>query len=149
MSDVGYDLIKRFEGLFLKAYVDPGTGGKPYTIGWGTTIYPDGKEVQLGDTCTIEEAQSYLEHEVQEKTKGVYNLLDTDTLTQNQFDALVSFSYNCGLGNFKSSTLLKKAKVDPNDPSIRDEFKKWNKANKKVLAGLTRRRKEEADLYFS
>jgi lysozyme len=72
-----------------------------------------------------------------------------DTINQNQFDALVSFCYNVGPGNLKSSTLLKKVNANPNDPTIRTEFLKWNKGGGKVLAGLTRRRTAEANLYFS
>ena len=66
-----------------------------------------------------------------------------------QFDALVSFAYNVGVGNFAKSTLLKKVNANPNDPTIRSEFEKWNKANGRVLKGLVTRRKEEADLYFT
>jgi lysozyme len=71
-----------------------------------------------------------------------------DDLTQSQFDALTSFCYNLGGGNLKSSTLLKKVNLNPNDPTIKAEFLKWNKAGGKVLAGLTRRREAEATLYF-
>ena len=146
-SNECFSLIQFFEGCKLEAYPDPGTHAEPFTIGWGTTVYPDGEKVKLGDTCTQEQADLYLRHEVSEKTKGIYNLIDTDTLTQYQLDALVSFAYNCGLGNLKSSTLLKKAKIDPNDPTIPDEFYRWNKAAGRVLNGLTIRRKAEADLY--
>ena len=71
-----------------------------------------------------------------------------DTLTQNQFDALVSFCYNVGPANLKASTLLKKVNANPNDETIREELKKWNKGGGKVLKGLTRRREAEANLYF-
>jgi len=70
-------------------------------------------------------------------------------LTQNQFDALVSFTYNLGATNLSKSTLLKKVNKDPEDKSIAEEFVKWNKAGGKVLTGLTRRRKAEAQLYFN
>jgi hypothetical protein len=66
-----------------------------------------------------------------------------------QADALTSFCYNCGVGNFRKSTLLKKVNKNPSDPTIRNEFAKWNRSGGKVLAGLTRRRKAEADLYFT
>jgi lysozyme len=72
-----------------------------------------------------------------------------DTITQNQFDALVSFCYNVGPSNLKSSTLLKKVNLNPNDPTIKNEFLKWNRGGGKVLDGLTRRRQAEADLYFT
>ena len=69
-------------------------------------------------------------------------------VNQNQFDALVDFAYNCGVGNFQSSTLLKKVKLNPNDPTIRAESTKWNKGGGKVLRGLTDRRTNESNLYF-
>ena len=72
-----------------------------------------------------------------------------DKINQNQKDALTDFAYNCGVGNLKNSTLLKKVNANPIDASIRAEFLRWDKANGKVLAGLTRRREAEANLYFS
>jgi lysozyme len=72
-----------------------------------------------------------------------------DTITQNQFDALVSFAYNLGPSNLKSSTLLKKVNANPVDESIRLEFMKWVKAGGKTLKGLVRRREAEANLYFT
>ena len=77
------------------------------------------------------------------------NTLVTSNLNQNQFNALVSFAYNVGTGNFSSSTLLKKVNRNPDDLTIKDEFLRWNKAGGKVLNGLTNRRNEEAILYFS
>jgi lysozyme len=72
-----------------------------------------------------------------------------DYINQNQFDALVAFAYNVGTNALKNSTLLKKVNMNPNDPSIRAEFLKWNKASGKVLKGLTNRRVAEANLYES
>jgi len=74
--------------------------------------------------------------------------LVTSNVTDNQFGALVSFAYNCGVVNLQKSTLLKKVNANHNDPSIKAEFLKWNKASGKVLAGLTRRREAESNLYF-
>jgi lysozyme len=71
-----------------------------------------------------------------------------DDINQNQFDALVSFAYNLGVGNLKSSTLLKKVNANPSDPTIRDEFMKWVNGGGKKLPGLVKRRQAEADLYF-
>ena len=76
-------------------------------------------------------------------------LLVRKPITQNQFDALVSFTYNLGATNLSKSTLLKKVNKNPNDKSIASEFMKWNRAGGKVLNGLTKRRKDEAALYFS
>jgi lysozyme len=142
-SNKGIELIKRFEGLRLKAYQDSrGT----WTIGYGHT-----GGVKSGDTITEQEAVELLARDLKTAEDAVneQNL----SLTQNQFDALVSFVFNVGTGNFRSSTLLKKAKANPDDPTIRNEFLKWNKARingtLKPLTGLTRRRAAEADLYFT
>jgi len=137
-SDKGIGLIKRFEGLRLKAYLCP--AGKP-TIGYGHT-----KDVKLGDVITEEEAEQLLLEDliVVENEINKHNL----DINQNQFDALVSFVYNVGVGNFRTSTLLKKIKTDPNDKTIANEFKRWVYSNGKKLPGLVKRREEEAKLYF-
>ncbi len=141
-------LIKSFEGLVLKAYVDPATGGEPITIGYGTTIYPDGKKVKLGDVITKEQADQYAINDIN-KFAGRVALLVNSQITDNQFGALTSFAYNVGLGNLKASTLLKKVNLNPNDNSIKSEFMKWTKAAGKVMNGLVRRRTAESVLYFS
>jgi len=142
------DLIKSFEGLVLKAYVDPATGGEPITIGYGTTVYPGGQKVRMGEVCTEQQALKWLEHDVSIFSDNVARLLKV-SLTDNQFGTLTSFAYNVGIGNLKSSTLLKKVNANPNDPAIKAEFLKWNKAAGKVMNGLTRRREAEAKLYFT
>ena len=152
-SENCYELIKSWEGCKLKAYKDP-VG--IWTIGFGTIIYPDGAKVKQGDSITIDRADFLLKWQVLEKSTTVdrlVNIYDTqvhiaDRVNQNQFDSLVSFAYNVGTGALKKSTLLKKLLVNPNDPSIEQEFLKWNKAGGKELAGLTKRRQAEADLYF-
>lgn len=145
VSDTCIRLIKLFEGCKLTAYKCP--AGIP-TIGWGSIKYPDNKPVKLGDTISQLRADDMLKWEVELKAQGVTKHLLNTKVNQNQFDALVSFAYNCGVGALGSSTLIKKVRNNPNDPSIRTEFGKWNKAAGKELAGLTRRRKLEADLYF-
>jgi lysozyme len=143
----GIELIKSFEGFSSKPYADPATGARPYTIGYGTTVYPSGKRVELTDKSIDElTAVIYLTHDLKQFELGV-DALTVDTINQHQFDALVSFAYNCGLQNLKISTLLKKININAADPSITTEFLKWNKGAGKVMAGLTRRRKAEADLY--
>ena len=142
------DLIISFEGFSAKPYPDPATGNKPFTIGHGTTVYPSGKRVELTDPPIDKStALVYLSHDLKQFEYGV-DALTIDTITQNQFGALVSFAYNCGLQNLKSSTLLKKVNANPNDPTIADEFRKWNRGGGRVLSGLTRRRIAEAELYF-
>jgi lysozyme len=142
----GLDIIKKYESLKLKPYLCP--AGVP-TVGWGSTYYEDGTRVRLGDgPITEERAKELLANTVStfEKTVDSYT---RDDINQNQFDALVCFAYNVGVGNLKSSTLLKKVNKDPNDKTIAKEFSKWNLSNGKVLAGLTKRRIEESNLYFS
>lgn len=145
-SQKGLDLIKRFEGLELKPYKCP--AGIP-TIGYGNTYYPSGSKVKLTDPAiTKEKAEELLKFLLGSYEKDVDSFC-RDDINQNQFDALVSFAYNCGPRSLKSSTLLKKVNTNPKDVTIADEFMKWNKAGGRVLAGLTKRRQAEADLYFS
>ena len=145
-SQKGLDLIKRFEGLELKPYKCP--AGIP-TIGYGNTYYPSGAKVKLTDPAITQiVAEALLKFLLGSYEKSVDSFC-RDDINQNQFDALVSFAYNCGVNNLKSSTLLKKVNANPNDPTIKAEFLKWNKASGRVLAGLTKRRQAEADLYFS
>jgi lysozyme len=146
-SENGKNLIKRFEGLKLKAYKDPGSvNGLPITIGYGSTMYPDGKKIELGHIISIETADKLLQWEINKKANvlAALNL----PLNQNQFDACTSFIFNLGFGAFQKSTLLKKIKINPNDPTIRNEFMRWVNNDGKVMKGLVTRRKAEADLYF-
>ena len=136
------DLIKRFEGLRLNAYLD--SVGVP-TIGYGTTMYPDGSKVKIGDTIVSAQAEEYLMEDVKRRSAAMGVL----PVNQNQYDALVCFVYNVGLGAFNKSTLRKKVIANSNDPDIRLQFRRWNKAGGQVLNGLTKRREAEADLYFS
>lgn len=145
-SQKGLDLIKRFEGLELKPYKCP--AGIP-TIGYGNTYYPSGVKVKLTDPAITQiVAEALLKFLLGSYEKSVDSFC-RDDISQNQFDALVSFAYNCGVNSLKSSTLLKKVNANPKDVTIADEFMKWNKAGGRVLAGLTKRRQAEADLYFS
>ena len=144
LNKAGADLIKSFEGCKLDAYK---CSANKETIGYGNTFYEDGTPVKMGDKITKERAESLFELIADSFASKVKPLV-TANVNSNQFDALVSFAYNCGIANLKSSTLLRKVNANPNDPTIAAEFEKWNKAGGKVLAGLTRRRKAEADLYF-
>jgi len=154
LNDKCYNLIKEFEGLELNAYPDPATKndpikkGEPWTIGYGTTIYPNGLKVKKGDVITAAKATEFLISDVTKFSQRVLSLVKKP-LTDNQFGAIVSFAYNLGVGNLSSSTLLKKLNINPDDSSITSEFLKWNKANGRVLNGLTKRRTQEAQLYFS
>lgn len=144
-SDGGIALIKRFEGLELRAYPDPGTGGKPWTIGIGTTIYPSGQAVKAGDVITEAQAEEYLRHDLA-RFEAAVNRLTGGVVTQGQFDALVSFAYNVGEAALKESTLLR-LHGEGNYDAAAGQFARWNKAAGKVLTGLTRRRAAEAQTY--
>ena len=139
------NLIKNFEGLSLNAYLCPAS---VCTIGYGTTRYEDGKKVQMGEKISIERAEKLLNWEV---SKIAYRLPEM-RLNQNQFDSIVSFTYNLGYANFVHSTLYNKIIRNPNDQLIKDEFMKWCNArvNGKMvkLKGLIRRREAETNLYF-
>lgn len=148
------DLVKKFEGIRLNAYLCP--AGVP-TIGYGTIHYPDGKPVKMGHVVTMQRAEDLLKWEVEKKAMAIVPLVQNNEgkvfVNQSQFDALVSFAYNLGYGALKGSTLLKKVRNNPSDETIRAEFMKWTKAKVKgvltELPGLVRRRDAEADLYFT
>lgn len=146
-SENGISIIKKFEGLVLHAYKDPGSkNGLPITIGYGSTMYKDGTKIKLGDTITQEQAIDLLHWEVNNKTSVLRGM--NLQLNQNQFDAITSFIYNVGIGNFMSSTLLKIIRKDPNDPDIMEQFMRWVYNDGKIMEALVNRRKLEADLYF-
>jgi len=146
LSQKGLDLIKQFEGLSLTPYV---CSGGINTIGYGNTYYTNGKKVTLQDKpITKQQAEELLKFSLSTYEKAVDSFC-RDDISQSQFDALVSFAYNLGTGALQKSTLIKKVNANPKDVTIADEFMKWNKANGKVLVGLTKRRQAEANLYFS
>ena len=154
LNEEGYQMIMNFEGLSLKHYM---CSSSIPTIGFGNTYYPNGKKVTMRDKpITKEYAIEIFKFIADLFAKDVNNLLKT-TVTQNQFNALVSFAYNVGSDidaddipeGLGDSTLLKKVNKNPNDLSIMAEFLKWNKSNGKVSNGLVKRRKLEAKLYFT
>ncbi len=142
LSQRGIDLIKQFEGYSSKAYPDPATGGAPWTIGYGTT-----KGVKPGMVITAQQAEKMLRDDVAKFESGVSSLI-TAPATQGQFDAMVSLAYNIGLGNFGKSTLLKKHNARCYTCAA-DQFRVWNRANGKVMNGLTKRRAAERQVYMS
>ena len=140
-SKPGRDLIKKFEDIRLVGYLD--AIGIP-TIGWGTTIM-EGRQVRVGEKITVEQAEEFFAKDLAKFENYVRDLV-TVPLTQMQFDALVSFTYNLGPTNLKKSTLLKlinQGRMKEAQP----QFLRWNKAGGKVLNGLTRRRLAEAVLF--
>lgn len=138
-SHKGIALIKEFEGLRLKAYKCP---GGVWTIGYGHTA-----GVKPGMVISEAQAEEYLMADLIASEKYLNDL--RLAINQNQFDALISFIYNVGTGNFSSSTLLRKVKANPLDKSIMDEFLRWVYSKGRVLPGLQRRRLAEMKLYFS
>ena len=134
-TDNCIQLIKRFEGLYLNAYVCP---AGVLTIGYGHT-----KGVKPGDEINEMQAEIYLMEDLEEVEKQLNHL--SLPVNQNQFDALCSFIFNLGIGNFMQSTLLKKLKAG--DKTAADEILRWDKSGGKVLPGLTARRKAEYDLF--
>lgn len=146
INKAGFDLIKTFEGCRLKAYK---CSAGVVTIGYGSTYYPNRSPIKITDKLnSVQDAEDLLLVTVEEFENNVSALFYNVTLTQNQFNALVSFAFNLGVGALAKSTLLKKAKLNPNDKTIALEFAKWVNAGGKKLPGLIRRRKAESDLYF-
>lgn len=144
ISKAGVDLIKRFEGFQAAPYLCP--AGVP-TIGYGSTRWDDGRPVTLQDQpVTEQEATRLLLLTLPQFERGVTGLVTVE-LTQNQFDALVSFAYNLGLGNLGNSTLLKR--VNARDfLGASDEFPRWVRSAGKILPGLVARREAERKLFL-
>ena len=137
IGEKGLELIKSFEGLRLRAYLCP---AKVWTIGYGHT-----GDVRGGQVITQSQADDLLKQDLRRFEIAVRKLAKVP-LTQNQFDALVSFAYNVGEAALSRSTLLRK--LNAGDlAGTKLEFAKWNKGGGKVLAGLTRRRADEANLF--
>ena len=145
ISQNGLDLIKKYEGYRDTAYVCP---AGVMTIGYGTTRI-NGNPVKRGMKCTREQAQQWLEADVNDFLVSAERLIDKNIeLNQNQIDSIASFVYNIGIGNFKKSTLLKHL----NDGFFilaANEFARWNKGGGRVLKGLTERRAEESELFLA
>ena len=145
LNTQGYRLICMFEGFSAKPYL---CSAKVPTIGYGNCYYLNGKKVTLLDKPITELEAFEMFKAIADKFADKVSKLVTAPIDQSQFNALVSLTYNIGPANFQKSTLLRKVNFNHNDPSIRAEFLKWNKAGGQVLKGLTIRRKAEADIYF-
>ncbi|MCO8045003.1 lysozyme [Acinetobacter bohemicus] len=143
VSPSGIDLICNFEGLRLSAY-DDGVG--VWTIGFGTTKYPNGIRVKKGDTCTVAQARSYMQHDLKEFEQTVNNAVKVE-VNQNQFDALVSLAYNIGTNAFKNSTLIKRLN-EGNYKAAANQFDAWVNAGGKRMQGLVNRRATEKALFL-
>ncbi|MDP4574541.1 lysozyme [Qipengyuania sp. G39] len=148
-SQRGIDLIKRFEGCarvrrdgLVEAYPDPGTGGAPWTIGWGAT----GATIGPGTVWTQAHCDARLERDIARHAEDVAQALGNAPTTQAQFDALVSFHYNTGA--IARATLTKRHLARDYEAATA-EFARWNRAGGQIMQGLVRRREEEARLYRS
>ena len=145
-SQACIDLIKQFEGFSSKPYLCP--AGKA-TVGFGSTFYEDGTPVKLTDPPITEERAKDIVYTVLYKQfEYALNNAISVPVTQNQFDALLDWTYNVGVGNMKTSTLLRK--LNQKDyAGAADQLLMWNKAGGKELAGLTKRRQAERALFLA
>lgn len=147
INAAGLEIIKGFEGLGLSAYPDPGTGGEPWTIGYGHTSAAGPPKVYRGLTITRAEAEEILKRDLTKYEKAVTSAV-TRPLNSDQFSALVSFTFNVGAGNLQSSTLLRKHNAG-DFAGAAEEFGRWVYAGGNVMQGLVRRRRAERALYRS
>lgn len=142
-SSSGVDMICAFEGKRLTAY-DDGVG--VWTIGFGTTVYPNGQKVKRGDTCTDDQAKQYMQNDLKKFESTVNNSINVP-LSQNKFDALVSLAYNIGSGAFSKSTLVKKLNTGDYNGAA-SQFDVWVNAGGKRMQGLVNRRAKEKELFL-
>ena len=143
MSVQGITLIKKFEGFRARPYLCP--AGIP-TIGYGSTFYADGASVKMTDPLISQADAERLLQGTLGQYEDAVNQGITQPMSQGHFDAMVDFAYNCGSGNFRSSTLRKKFNAgDAYGASL--EFARWNKGGGQVLPGLVRRREAERRLF--
>lgn len=149
LGPAGLELIKRFEGCArvrpdgrIEAYPDPGSGGDPWTIGWGST----GPGIAPGTVWTRRQCEERLAHDLLRYAQEVDRALGGAPTSQRQFDALVSFHYNTGA--IRRATLTRRHRAGDHEGAA-TEFARWNRAGGRVMMGLTRRRAAEAALYRS
>jgi lysozyme len=156
-SKTGIDLMHKFEGLHkvrsdgrVEAYPDPGTGGDPWTIGWGSTGNDpfNGGKIRKGTVWTREQCDLHFTNHLATFEAAVRDHLGNTPTSQPQFDAMVCLTYNIGPSAFGRSTVLRRHKAGDFDGAAK-AFLMWNKAGGRVMRGLTRRREEEAALYRS
>ena len=144
MKELAANIIKEFEGFSSKPYLCP---ANVPTIGYGSTMYKNGERVTMDDPeITAEQATEMLMDTIKSVEKQVKKVL-TVKLKPHQMAALVSFTYNVGIGNLSNSTLLAWVNSNPDFPRIPEQFRRWNKGRGKVLQGLVRRREEEIKLW--
>jgi lysozyme len=142
INAAGLSILRQYEGCKLKAYPDPGTGGEPWTIGWGST----GPDIKRGLVWTQQKCDERLLLDLQRFEAGV-EAIAPDGLSSNEFSALVVLGYNIGLGALRNSTLMRKLKAGDRAGAA-EEFLRWNKSGARTLLGLTRRRIAERELFL-
>jgi len=145
ISTNGLTVLKHLEGFRAKPYLD---GAGVATIGYGSTYYEDGKRVRLTDKPISEYEASCLMEDVLVHFERSVDAFTRDDITQNEFDALVCFAYNCGTHALNKSTLLKFINDYKPEGDIRNQFMRWTKINGIVSVGLRNRRIAEIKLYF-
>lgn len=149
LNDEGLQFIKSKEGLRLYSYQD---SAGVWTIGYGTTRYKDGAKVGPGQVITEEMATLTLARDIKMRCETLQSSLQEISLNQHQYNALISFAYNAGVSALLNSSILKRVRADPGDPTIRNAFMMWTKITRngkiEILRGLVVRRAEEANLYF-
>lgn len=143
VSQVAINLVKRFEGCKLHAYLD---GGGVATIGYGTTVYNNGNKVKIGDVIDQERADFEIKAHCEKIEKSILNLVHAK-LNNNQLSAIISLVYNIGINNFRFSTMLKKINNN-NFVGAANEFDRWVWDNGKVIKGLQNRREEEKQIFL-
>lgn len=143
MSALAYavSLIKKWESCELEAYPDPGTGGAPWTIGWGST----GTGIAKGVKWSQAQADERLAQDVSRFLKGVQSVVKKPA-TDSQIGAMTSLAYNIGAKAFANSTLLRKFNAG-DKAGAAAEFTRWNRAGGRVMKGLTNRRLDEQRVF--
>jgi lysozyme len=143
INEAGLTLIKSFESLELQSYPDPATSAEPWTVGYGHT----GPEVHPGMTITEAEADAILAADVQAVEHCVSEAVGQH-VNENEFSSCVSLAFNIGCKAFRASTLARMLREGQNEAAA-DQFLRWNKAAGREMAGLTRRRRAERELFLS
>lgn len=149
ISPKGLDFIRQYEGFELEAYLD---SVGIWTIGYGNTMYEDGRKVKKDDIINRQRADLLFIYWVTKFSDQVNKLVKAP-VTQNQFDALVALAYNIGIGAFTGSTALRRVNKNPSDLTVASAFLMWTKGTikgkKQVIPGLVNRRNAEIKLYYS
>lgn len=137
-------IIRRAEQCRLAAYPDPGTGGAPWTIGWGAT----GADIHAGLIWTQARADARLAADLTRLAAAIAVMLAEALTTDNQFGAMASLAYNIGTGHFRESSVLRLHHAGDRHEAAR-AFAAWDRAGGRVLPGLVTRRAAEAQLYLT